>query len=339
MNTAVRSLSYLAIATALAGCGGGSSGGGGSSPSLSGTPVTITTANGDEVAGEVATAADSAVGTGNLGPTMLPTAVVISGGPDTPSLAEVARDQLARAAEAAASAAPHVASGILIEDSIDCSGGGRIVFSFDDADDDLELSSGDTMSIDFRNCVETGLTMDGGMSLTGVSITGDYTLEMAGSFAAAFDFNNLSMSFEGQTMSIDGDMSISSSTADGITLATDVSGQSLTLSAGVDTVRLESYVFSSTEDGMGYSLEETGRLLSSALDGSVQFETLAPLTGFDIELDYPSGGGPLVITGAAGGTVTLTPQGGDMVEVAIDTNGDDSPESIQTLTWDELTAM
>lgn len=338
MNTAVRSLSYLAIATALAACGGGSSGGGGSGPSLSGTPVTITTANGDVVAGEVATAADSAVGTGNLGPTMLPTAVVISGGADTPSLAEVARDQLTRAAEAAASAAPHVASGFLIEDSIDCSGGGRIVFSFDDADNNAELSSGDTMSIDFRNCVETGLTMDGGMALTGVSITGDYTLTSAGSFAAAFDFNDLSMSFEGQTMSIDGDMSLSSSN-DGVTLVTDVSGQSLTLSAGVDTVRLESYLFSYTQDGMGYSLEETGRLLSSALDGSVQFETLAPLTGLDIELDYPSGGGPLVITGADGGTVTLTPQGGGMVEVAIDTNGDDTPESIQTLTWDELTAM
>lgn len=72
--------------------------------------------------------------------------------------------------------------------------------------------------------------------------------------------------------------------------------------------------------------------------GSVALATTTPLiyTVSACVNPYPSSGGPLVLTGDAGATVTLTPVSTTQVDFEVDEDGDTVPEVSTTLNWADL---
>ena len=321
----------------LAGCGGGGGGSGGGTAVPSGA-VTLTSDNAQQAAGDAADANEGAVGGGGAGTTLFTGVVTQDSGGGT-SVAELIRAQVLRLDRLSGQVALPLATGAVTTVNDTCSGGGSFSATWDDADNDGEFSSGDSFTVTFSGCVEDGATLDGGMSLTGFTLTGDPSVVAPWSLGADVGFDNLSISEGGTSASIDGDVSLTADTPDGVAISSRLSGSSLTLAIAGKSLTLSSFTFDYTEDlnTLAFSLSVSGTLQSTALNGSVTLSTPTLFTGIDINT-FPTAG-TLQIDGASNSRVSLTATGGDSVQLDIDNEGDGIIDDTQFTTWTALEAL
>jgi len=202
------------------------------------------------------------------------------------------------------------------------------------------LSTGDDANVDFNACVvaldDGPLTLDGSLYLRAEDITGDpsgaFTREVYASFDAA------TVVFLDATVVIDGGITASLSSPDGVTFVADISGDSFSalaqegdrvFSGSLSDFHGEGRLDTSADT---YSVEFEATVYTDDLGGSAHFETTVPFTGAVDE--YPSAG-TFVATGANGATVTLVAIDNVNVQILIDEDGDGTPSTIDT-TWEVL---
>lgn len=307
------------VAALLATACGGDSGGGGAGPApldAPTAPVTITAANGPQVA---ASALQMAIS----GPSLaLPTGVVtVAGARSSGLLSRTAQDvqgRLSRASTAFTTGAVQTEP---------CMVSGSVIVS------DTPTS----MSITFDQCSDyEGEVTNGSMSLTGLSQTGD---EWTGSTSATYNID-VTMTSPGATLRTVGGMTIETSWTP-TSSSSHVSGGYLGVSDGVTTEVVSGFsVWESLDETTGLATSSSSfTLASSALDGVVTVSTPTPFRTYSF---YAPHEGVLVVTGAGGGEVRLTVLGDDaapspQVLVEIDANGDGSYETPLYHDWFELT--
>jgi hypothetical protein len=88
---------------------------------------------------------------------------------------------------------------------------GQVTTTWDDADNNLAESTGDTFDIVFEMCffADTDTTLDGAASLTNMVVTGDYINQIAPwGLATTFGFVNLSGADSAGTSIIDGSLDL-----------------------------------------------------------------------------------------------------------------------------------
>ena len=204
------------------------------------------------------------------------------------------------------------------------------------------LSTGDYASLDFNGCVldfgDGALTFNGMFYLRAEDVTGD---PLSGPFTRSFyaDYGALTATIFGVTMVIDGGLTASLSSPDGVTLVADVSGGRFSafaqaggsvFSGSLNDFRCERTLDTATG---AYSVDFEATIYSNELAGSAHFETTVPFTGMGE--DHPSAG-TFVATGAEGATATLVALDSVNVQILVDADGDGVNETTINTTWDAL---
>jgi len=214
---------------------------------------------------------------------------------------------------------------------------GEATVEWDDADNNFEISTGDTFDIVFDLCFfeDSGTTLDGLTSLTNLVVTGDPLNQIAPwALEITFGFNNLSGTDSAGTAILDGDINVDYSSDDNIVENILVTTASLTTQQAGITETLSDYVLTQTFDvnALTLVLSTNGTLTSTLLEGSVTFETLEDFEGtFD---DNPSIGQLLISDDSS--SVLVTVLDNISVQLDIDFELDGTIDETIVVTWADL---
>ncbi len=214
---------------------------------------------------------------------------------------------------------------------------GEAAVEWDDADNDLEISTGDTFDIVFDMCFfeDSGTTLDGPISLTNLVVTGDPLNQIAPwVLGITFGFDNLSGTDSAGTAILDGDINVDYRSDDNIVENILVTTASLTTQQAGITETLSDYVLTQTFDvnALTLVLSTNGTLTSTLLEGSVTFETLEDFAGtFD---DNPSSGQLLISDDSS--SVLVTVLDNISVQLDIDFDLDGTIDETIVVTWADL---
>jgi hypothetical protein len=221
----------------------------------------------------------------------------------------------------------------IIPQTVPCDTGEANV-TWDDADNNLEISTGDTFDIVFAMCffADTGETLDGATSLTNLVVEGDPFNQIAPwRFAATFGFDSL---IDAGFNVLNGDLNLDISSVDNIVVDVSLTTDLLVYGNMAIMEELSNYELSQTLDfnAQTQSVSANGTLTSNALEGSVTFETLQEFVGmFD---DNPFIGQLLISDDSSSVLVTVV----DNISVLLDIDFDLDSIIDETIvvTWAEL---
>lgn len=198
------------------------------------------------------------------------------------------------------------------------------------------LTPGDVFRIEYELCDEgQGEVIDGIIDMTVRDFSGDLFL---GTYLVTMDtvIDMLSIATGTDTITADGDATITLDTLAAPFVNTGVSGSRITQSSSAGTETLTGYSSSQTVDGnqdpAEYTMDAAGKLDSSNLPGSVDYSTEATFRGFLPA--YPQEGTLLVVGDNSSARLVVIDAAN--VRVEIDSNGDGDAEEIINLTWDEF---
>ena len=221
---------------------------------------------------------------------------------------------------------------------------GELDITLTDAVPENEFSTGDSASIEFRTCTfgtgDGALVLSGSLSFTADTVSGSGEGPFA--YSLTVEFDDLTVVTPGGTVMVDGGFTMSLSSADGTTLVAVVSGDYLSAIAqgqgatfsGTLTDFFEERTYNSETEAYSYEMGAT--VVSSWIGGKVTYETTTPFTGIDP--DAPDEG-VMVVTGANGGTLTITAINSTDVQLVVDTDGEAPPEATIDTTWEFLESL
>lgn len=334
-------LMQVAVLGLLAGCGGGGGGGdgggGGGGNNSNNGPITA------QNAPVVASAAQSAISESSDGGASGTDFFVasVSGGPAKDfNLGDLAIDQVLRLRKSQA-------AGLVTPAAImDCTGGGSVTDNFSNNDTNPEFTAGDTLSLSFDNCVEGDVLLDGALTITLNSLSGDpAVLGSNYSLAISVTFNNFVVDEGDESGEINGSLTVSANRSSNIETIT-VSSSALTLrdtsTPSGQVLALNGFSVTEVYDETtgSYTISVTGTLNDSRVGFNIAATTITPLVSNDFS-DPTSGS--IRLTAGDGTSVTLTATGGgingDEVRLEVDTNGDGAIDSALNTSWAALDAL
>jgi hypothetical protein len=228
------------------------------------------------------------------------------------------------------------ASGDVFTDLAACDSG-DVTTTWNDADDDLQVSTGDTFDIQFDLCFlqEPEITLDGAATIDELTLTGDPTNLIAPwSLDATFGYADLTVTDALDAVIINGDLDLAVSSDNGIVingivgsafLTVDVNGVIESLSDFLMTQRID-------ENALTRTIAADGIYTSDTLEGSVTFETLEVFVVMGD--DNPSSGQLLISDGRS--SVLVTVLDNLNVQLGIDLDLDGTTDQTLTVTWAEL---
>ena len=214
---------------------------------------------------------------------------------------------------------------------------GEVTVTWNDADDNLDLSTGDTLDAVFDMCffADSGTTLDGAASFTNIVVEGDPDfVTVPWRLAITFGFDNLSGTDSSGTSIIDGSLNVDIASDDNVVIELSVSTPALTAQDSGMSVTLSDYLLtqlinvSSSEQ----RISADGTLTSTELEGSVSFETLQDFVIFGD--DNPSSGQMLIAD--ANSSVLVTVLDNLSVQLEIDLDRDGTIDQTIVVTWTEL---
>lgn len=239
-------------------------------------------------------------------------------------------------------AASGLAAGVTVNETVSCTHGGSAVVSFNLANT-VQLSAGDSLTINANNCQMDTSKLNGGFSMTFNSISGTPGTTSAWSASIATNFVGFTATTGAETVRASGDMSMQISQASAQDVSIFATGNSLTIGGNTNgtsaeaTLKNYSYAgaFKSgvTTFSANYSL--SGNLpklgdVAYTVKTSTEFKKLTGAT-------FPSQG-MMTITAADKTAATLTVIDANTVSVGVDKNGDGVIDETVTSTWTALLA-
>ncbi|MEN8166123.1 MAG: hypothetical protein ABFR65_01435 [Pseudomonadota bacterium] len=232
-------------------------------------------------------------------------------------------------------------TGAVTSETFDCTDGGTVTLTADVVDPNA-LTVGDTITVSYNNCTESGVVLNGAMSITMTEVTG--TLDGIPPYALGFKviFTSLSMSDGSLVVTTDGDMSMRLSDDGTGNESLLLSGNAFTTSTAdvVESMTNYRYDFEVNSISGAYSLDMQGTINSTEIGGSVSFVTLETFTGNDFGVTDNPTAGVLLITGIDNSQARVTAQpDGTNVQIEVDADGDGMFETIIMTTWTELESL
>jgi hypothetical protein len=342
MNRLIMAIVLMLTAGLLVACGGGGGGGDDAPPVLSG--VTITPANAELVSVEILNSVDVVEGISS-GTTLI-TGVSVTANSDGFDFRDFLLVQVEKFSVVRQQLLSSGVVGVVITVPPEsCSGGGTIAISGDVADPTLDtLSAGDTLSIDFDGCNESGILISGSLDLT-INATSSAFFDGTPPFDIDISvvMAALTVTDTGSTFSGNGDIRLVL-TEDALgNYGATLSGNSVTISEGGQTETLSSYnyVLTGNDSSGDYSIDIAGTINSTILGGSVTFITDQPFTGNDfIGTGDPTEGVLLMTSDFDGSQARLTAQpDGINVMIEVDADGDGVFEDTVMTTWADLDSL
>lgn len=214
---------------------------------------------------------------------------------------------------------------------------GEATVTWQDADDDLAVSTGDTFDLLFDRCFffDADTTLDGAASLANIIVTGDPFNQVAPwQLALTYGFDGLSGTDGIETVTVDGSLDVELTSDDNLRIDLVVSTDSLTVDQSGVTETLSDFLLTQTLD-LNASMREisaNGTFTSSLLEGSVTFETLQD---FMVIGDDNPFSGELLISDSSS-SVLVTVLDNLSVQLDIDVDLDGTIDHTIVVTWAEL---
>jgi hypothetical protein len=323
----------VSAASVLAACGGGGGGGGGGGNAgiAASPPLTVTSANAGTVAGETFQASDGLTGSSSGAFGVLP--ATLGHAPSAHiGVVDTLIQQVKRAPTVLDSGTSGVAAAAVQSINEPCDSG-SISGSFNDADGDLSLSTGDTVSLTASNCNLGGVIMNGTVSVSNVVVSGD---EFTFPYNLQFTLQASSFSITSGTESVvmSGDGTISEASSDGVTFTSSFGGSGIRITSNGNTLTLTDYAIVETTDvNTAYSITINATISSTTLGGSVRVTTNVPLTGTGT-LDPDAG--QITCVGANNTRVTLVAVDSLNVQLEVDVDGNGVTDEIISAAWADL---
>lgn len=307
-------MAMLALAALLAACGGG-----GGSDEPGGASLAVSPANRDVVA-----------------------RATVAG-----MFAMLSPGSLALDGAAASSASRKSPLAVIGPEVQACPYGGSLSLTFDDRDDSLSLTAGDTLTLVAMACREAeSRRIDGTASFQFLSVT-------AGpreAFVARAVMSSLSLQEGARSVAMDGTVRVEYAMLDDTTEKTTVSADgpvtlgvqtmvlndTLTLSSGFWVESVFDRDAAPPENPWAWGRDTircSGSLSSSRAGGSFTVSTSTPLTDYAVD-DYPRSG--VIRIDGRTGVERLTVLNASAVRVELDAAGDGVYESADILAWDAL---
>jgi hypothetical protein len=223
----------------------------------------------------------------------------------------------------------------IFEDVLPCDTG-DVAVTWNDADDNLDLSTGDTLDAVFDMCffAEEGTTLDGAASFTNIVIVGEPGVITPWHFAMTFSFDNLSGTDSSGTSTIDGSLDVDMSSDDDVIIDLTIATASLTAQESGASATLSDYLLTQTINvsNLEQVISADGTLTSTDLEGSVSFETLQEFVVLGD--DNPSSG--QILISDANSSVLVTVIDNMSVQLEIDVDADGTIDQTIVVTWTEL---
>ena len=240
---------------------------------------------------------------------------------------------------AIAGTTPGLAKAVLRDvttDIIDCDTGEATV-TWNDSDNNLVISTGDTFDVVFAMCffADTGTTFDGPTSLTNMVVSGDPFNQVAPwHLALTIGFDNLSGTDSDGTVVIDGGLDLDLSSEDNLVVDLSIATASLTAQQSGISATLSDYLLAGTFDlnALSRVLSANGTFTSTPLAGNVTFETLQDV--IVIGDDNPSAGQLLISDSSSSVLVTVLDNISVQLEIDIDLDG--TIDQTIVVTWNEF---
>ncbi len=232
---------------------------------------------------------------------------------------------------ASASAHPDAGGG----ETDPCGVSGTLTSTWNDVDNNSQLSAGDILTANFQQCQDTPtLSVNGTLTTT---LTGTPT---ASQFTGNAVFASVVAVDGGVTYRLNGAVAVSEVDTDtisdssftvaspGLTVGIASSGYTDSIAFDAGMVAASSFLAGSS------SLTLDGSFTSQSLGGRVTISTPHPLMQQNGDA-YPSQGSVL-ITGAGGSTLLVTVLNATQVQLQVDANGDGTVDGTATTTWTAL---
>jgi hypothetical protein len=223
-----------------------------------------------------------------------------------------------------------------------CSVSGSITTGISDADNNLSLSSGDTLTLTFNQCQDSSTD-----SVSGVMVftIGSVTSGQAGDvqFNGSLTFVQLNASSGTRLADIQGSVGVTASiTSTSFRIALTVGANALTVTSSapgyLDTIVYEPgmQLTVAATDGAVTQSDVTldGSFTASSIGGRIAVTTVVPLHLLGTDTD-PSRG-QVVVTGASGTHVRVTALSAISVQLELDADGDGSYERSGVLAWNAI---
>ena len=214
---------------------------------------------------------------------------------------------------------------------------GEATVTWNDADNNLMISTGDTFDVLFVMCffADTETTLDGTTSLTDMTVTGDPFNQVAPwHLATTIGFDNLSGTDSAGTAILDGNLDLDLDSNDNVVVDLSIGIASLTAQQSGVNEALSNYVLTATFDlnTLTEVVSTNGTLTSSSLEGTVTFETLQEF--IVIGDDNPSAGQLLISDSSS--SVLATVLDNISVQLEIDLDLDGTIDQMMIVPWSEL---
>jgi hypothetical protein len=217
-----------------------------------------------------------------------------------------------------------------------CIPSGTVTLSGDVADP-LTITTGDTFRAVYELCDEGfGEVVDGTIDLSVREFTGDILL--TGLYMLSMDalVTNLQVVTGTDTITNNGDATVSLDTMQAPFISASVSGTSMTVDSNTSAETLSNFSSRQTVDGnepeVPFTLSGSGTLDSTQLAGIVHYSTPSMFSGEG--LDYPSAG--VLLVQGENSSARLTAVDNVNVTIEIDSNGDGVVDATIDTTWAAL---
>jgi hypothetical protein len=219
---------------------------------------------------------------------------------------------------------------------------GEASVTWDDADNNLVISTGDTFDVEFEDCIVADIEThyNGTVSLTNLVVTGDPFNQIAPwSLVLTIDFNLGVINSGGLAGGINGGLDLDLSSEDNVVV--DLSIATTFLSAAMprtdfsyETETLSDYALDETLDlnALTQVASTSGTFASTWLEGVVAFESLQDFV--IMADDNPSAGQLLISDSSSSVLVTVLDNANVQLEIDIDLDG--TIDQTIVVTWTEL---
>lgn len=236
----------------------------------------------------------------------------------------------------------HRSRGVTQTQTEACPGGGTLTVTANDANGNNLLDAGDSASLTASNCTFEDNVLNGGLSFTINSATGDLSSQ---SFSASITltFNQLTAQSASASTTGNGSLTLSGSAKAANDQSFSLSMPSFALSStygGVTYSRsLTNYTTSEIRSpagtGFSSSIEANGTLTSSAFESKyIIIATSVPFVRSNLQV-YPASG-QATATGANGSQVRITVIDNTSVRIELDADANGGFETSVTKLWSEL---
>jgi hypothetical protein len=245
-----------------------------------------------------------------------------------------------RVALSQASAAPSARAMAIAPFDLPCSSG-SVRVSIVDADNDSDLSLGDTMTLTFNQCADLGGTATGAISITVTSLS---VVSNLLSFGGSMSMQQFTVTDGTRSATLNGAVAMgfaqTSATVVRVTMNVGSAGFNAVVSGGgsSDTISYEpGFAVSDTAtdlNGTGSStLTVSGTFSATSLGGRVTLETPVALQQLSTE-DFPHAGALRAVGNAS--ALRMTALSASTLRVELDANLDGSYEASRDVAWTTL---